>query len=147
MFDVRKTIFYENMGLCLYILWLYALDIRPWSLTWLMRLELGTWFTNTCWLHIKKYSATFLKLSKLFKDLLLFFWKAYLNCMVSFDKDSLSFDRLKFNINKKFQHIVLPRQNTFFIMPSNFSCGYPHLLDPPFGSYLDESNFIFMRGL
>ena len=26
------------------------------------------------------------------------------------------------------------------IMPSSLSCGYPHLLDPPFGSYFDEGN-------
>ena len=32
-----------------------------------------------------------------------------------------------------------------FIMPSSLSCGYPRLLDPPFGSYFEESDCLFTR--
>ena len=31
-----------------------------------------------------------------------------------------------------------------FNMPSSLSCGYPHLFDPPFGSYVNESNCLLL---
>ena len=34
--------------------------------------------------------------------------------------------------------------NQCFLMPSSLSCGYPHLFDPPFGSYFDESDCLLL---
>ena len=34
--------------------------------------------------------------------------------------------------------------NKGFFMLSSVSCGYPRFFNPPFGSYLDESNCLFL---